>query len=663
MSSPGPSLFVTYSGKSGGAGRFLADIAAGLAQPSIVACPPGGLAEACRARGVPVVELRERTLALRGGPRATAAAAAALAGHARDLRRLVHDLAPGLLFTWGMRSALAAATAFPRRDARPPWLARHHDFVPGPAVGAALRRALRTADAVVVNSRAVAEDLALGQPVEVIHPGVDLGRFAPPEPPADGCALWLGAIVDWKRPELALEAVARTPGVRLRLAGEPLDDAGAALLERLRERAARPDLAGRVELPGHVDAVEALRGAGVLLHTADREPFGIALVEALASGVPVVAPDAGGPAEIVDERSGRLFAPGDANGAAQALAATLADRPALAAGARTRAEEHFDLERARAQFANLITAHAPAAAARHTGAGVALVTVTHDSAEELDALLRSARRHLSGAQVVVVDSGSSDRSVAVARDHGAQVIELANVGYGAAANAGVAAAERPVTVVLNPDVELLDGSLAALAGALAELAGADRILVPAVVLPDGRRQDVAQHEPATAPLAAFALVPPALLPPGLRTALEPWRSGRPRRAGWPVGACLAARTDTLRRLGPFDPAIFLYAEDLDLGLRAADAGVETWFWPAARVLHRRAHTTRRAFGGEPFELLARRRREVIAARRGPLRARIDDALQTLTFVDRIALKTLARRSTARERRQLAALRAARRGPR
>jgi N-acetylglucosaminyl-diphospho-decaprenol L-rhamnosyltransferase len=108
-----------------------------------------------------------------------------------------------------------------------------------------------------------------------------------------------------------------------------------------------------------------------------------------------------------------------------------------------------------------------------------------------------------------------------------------------------------------------------------------------------------------------------------------------------VGACVAARTDTLRRLGPFDPEIFLYAEDLDLGLRAADAGVETWFWPAARVLHRRAHATRRAFGGEPFELLARRRRAVIAARRGPGRARLDDLIQ---------------------RRQLAALRAARRSP-
>ncbi len=109
---------------------------------------------------------------------------------------------------------------------------------------------------------------------------------------------------------------------------------------------------------------------------------------------------------------------------------------------------------------------------------------------------------------------------------------------------------------------------------------------------------------------------------------------------------LVARTDTLRRLGPFDERMFMYGEDLDLGLRAAQAGVETWFWPAARVLHHRAHSSGRAFGGEPFELLARARREVVARRLGPARARLDDTAQMITFASRIVVK---RRSAARRR--------------
>ena len=662
MSGRGPSLFVTYSGRSGGAGRFLVDIVSALPGSAIVACPPGDVERACRARGIPVVELRERPLALRGGPRTRLAATTALAGHARDIGRLVRELEPGLVFTWGMRSAIAAASGLPRRGG-PPWLARHHDFVPGAAIGAALRRALGKADAVVVNSEAVREDLRLGADAVVIPPGADLERFAPARGAARSHVLWLGAIVGWKRPELALEIAARTPALSLRLAGEPIDPDGDRLVAELRARAGQPDLAGRVELAGAVEPADALRTAPALLHTADREPFGIALVEALASGVPVVAPAAGGPAEIVDETCGRLFTPGDADSAAQALGDVLERRESLADGARARAEERFDLEQARARFAELVARHRPEGDVdERAGAGMALVTVTHDSAAELAALLASVARHLPGARVIVVDSGSTDESAEVARRNGAEVIELDNVGYGASANAGVAVVTEPVSVVLNPDVELLDGSLAEIAAELTRADAPERLVVPAVVLPDGSRQDVAQHEPGTLPLAAAALVPPALLPRRLRPALDPWRAASARRVGWPVGACIAARTETLRRLGPFDPEIFLYAEDLDLGLRASDQGVETWFWPDARVLHTRAHATRRAFGGEPIELLARRRREVVKARRGAARARLDDVVQAVTFADRIVLKGLARRDNSRERRQLAALRAARRSP-
>ena len=292
------------------------------------------------------------------------------------------------------------------------------------------------------------------------------------------------------------------------------------------------------------------------------------------------------------------------------------------------------------------------------------MTVTHNSERELGQLLESVSRHLAGAHLVVADSGSSDGSLALAASWAGRVTTLPqreNVGFGRAANAGVAAVEEPVTVVLNPDVELLDGSLDELAREAVRGDRPERILAPVVLLPDGSRQDSAQLEPGAPALALSALVPAVALPAPLRRAVDPWRSERPRRVGWAVGCCLAARTETLSRLGPFDEGIFLYGEDLELGLRASDEGVETWFWPAARVLHHRAHSTARAFGGEPFELLARQRRAVVTRRRGPGRARLDDALQLATFADRVALKRLLRRPAERERRQLAALRRARRG--
>ena len=128
-----------------------------------------------------------------------------------------------------------------------------------------------------------------------------------------------------------------------------------------------------------------------------------------------------------------------------------------------------------------------------------------------------------------------------------------------------------------------------------------------------------------------------------------------------MGCALVARTDTLRALGPFDESIFLYGEDLELGLHARERGVQTWLWPSARVIHHRAHSSGAAFGGEPFERLARARHEVVARRLGRRRAAVDDALQALTFASRVAVKPLVGRSAARERAQLRALLSARRG--
>jgi GT2 family glycosyltransferase len=244
----------------------------------------------------------------------------------------------------------------------------------------------------------------------------------------------------------------------------------------------------------------------------------------------------------------------------------------------------------------------------------------------------------------------------------ATLIELdGNVGFGRATNGALEAVDEPVTVVINPDAELLDGSLAELAAEVMRDDLPERILAPLVVQPDGARENSAHPEPGTPPEFVRAVIPATALPRRMRAPIEPWRADMPRRVGWAVGCCLVARTDTLRRLGPFDDRTFLYAEDLDLGLRATDAGVETWFWPSGRVLHRGGHASARRFGGEPFELLAERRREVVRRWRGARRQRADDSAQAVTFAIRIALKSAFGGSAKREREQLAALRRARRG--
>ena len=288
------------------------------------------------------------------------------------------------------------------------------------------------------------------------------------------------------------------------------------------------------------------------------------------------------------------------------------------------------------------------------------VVVLHDSEPELRDLLDSLERHLAEPpQLVVVDSGSSDGGAALARARGADVIELPdNPGFGAASNAGVAAARHDVTVLLNPDCELIDGSLATLA-ALAR-AHPNALHAPRLLNSDGSVQRSAHPLPGTPGALIPALVHPPLLPRELRERAEPHRAGGARTVGWAIAACLAAHTPTLRRLGPFDPAVHLFAEDMELCLRARASAIPTVLHPELRLRHAGGHATLR--DGEPYELLARRRREAVGRTLGPRALALDDLAQAVTFATRAAGHAVLGGDAARPRAQLAALRRAVRLP-
>jgi len=287
-----------------------------------------------------------------------------------------------------------------------------------------------------------------------------------------------------------------------------------------------------------------------------------------------------------------------------------------------------------------------------------VVVVLHDSAAELAVLLRSFDARLrQRPQVVVVDTGRDDGGARAAAAWGAEVIERRdNPGFGAACNAGVSAAHADVTVLLNPDCELLDDALPRLA---AIAAGAPGALHAPRLLDAGGVQRSAHPLPGTAGALLAAPLPPALLPHRARERLEPWRSGRAVSVGWAIGACLAADTAALLRLGPFDPAVHLFAEDMDLCLRARALGMPTVLHPALVVRHAGGHATHRE--GEPYDLLALRRRAVVGATRGRRARALDDASQALTFASRAAGHALLGGDARRPLRQLQALSRAVRG--
>ena len=211
-------------------------------------------------------------------------------------------------------------------------------------------------------------------------------------------------------------------------------------------------------------------------------------------------------------------------------------------------------------------------------------------------------------QLVVVDSGSSDDGPALARAAGAEVIVLdGNPGFGAANNAGVARGAPRRHRPAQPRLRAARRR-AVRAGARARRARGAARPAPA----QRRRRAAAQRAPAAGharPRSCAPRCPRARCP-------SPTAPRRPRRVGWAIAACLAAPTALLRRLGPFDPGAFLFYEDMDLCLRARAAGRADRPASRGRGRHLGGRSTARAFGGEAFDLQARRRREVVGARLG-----------------------------------------------
>jgi glycosyltransferase involved in cell wall biosynthesis len=241
------------------------------------------------------------------------------------------------------------------------------------------RMAYRRARLLLVASEALGEELAAAgyrrERVRVVPPGRDLPTAA--GSPGDlrrGRRAGLLCVANWVRRKGVLElleATAQLPDglATLHLAGD--DRADPRYGARVRERLARPDLAGRVVVHGPLPAarVAALyRQADVFVLPSLREPYGTVWGEAMAAGLPVVGWRAGNlPHLATDGRHGLLAPPGDVAALRDALARLAGDeglRRAMGAAAAERAAGRPTWAQSAALF---FSALREAAAAHDTG--------------------------------------------------------------------------------------------------------------------------------------------------------------------------------------------------------------------------------------------------------------------------------------------------------
>lgn len=239
------------------------------------------------------------------------------------------------------------------------------------------RRVLESADLVVANSgytRALIAKAAPRSRATTALPGVEAGRFspAPAAKTTPSGRLVIGTVsrlFRYKGHEVVLSALAGLPRqlrrrVVYRIAGTGPDGPW------LRSRAAALGVRDRVEWCGHVPESELAafyRAADLVVlcsreeHRARRvEGFGIALLEAQACGVPVVASRSGGMVDAVDHgRGGWLIEPDDHRALGRLLERLIEEPDELrraGRAARARVEHAFTLERYVERFASALAA-------------------------------------------------------------------------------------------------------------------------------------------------------------------------------------------------------------------------------------------------------------------------------------------------------------------
>lgn len=531
----------------------------------VVALADGPAARAWRERGRPVTVIR--------AGRRTRGAARVVAGLTRHLRQTRPDVVVGQ----GVKAGLLAAVAGHLSGTRVAWV-RHDDSYGGPLVA--------LLDRLSDGRASGAARLAEGRDSVVIDPPLPLpvldrgAACADLGLPDDAGRLRLvmpTRLVPYKGVDDAIRALADAPRWELHVYAIP-DAAHPGEADRLRGLARDLRVDDRVHLHAPDDRVgtrlAAFDAVAVLTRAEPGSPvtaeaLGLTAYEGMAAGVPVVAvppvADAVGPAGVV-------AGPGDPDSVAEALH-RLEDpetRDAAGAEGRRRWGPGGSRPSPTDQLDTLL-----AGTARRPGAGVrtelplTVLTTVLDEAEGLDELLRTLRPQLlPDDELVVVDGGSSDGTLEVARRHRADdervvVLEVPGAGISQGRNAGFEVATHDVVACTDVGCEPVPGWLGALRAAAA--AHPDAALLTGVYT-------VRHRTPMETALAVVGYPSvQELTHPTPLTRVYGRLFGRRFEADMPTGRSVAVRRDAWRAVGGF-PEHLATGEDVTFGRAVARTG-------------------------------------------------------------------------------------------
>ncbi|MGD0497275.1 MAG: glycosyltransferase [Bryobacteraceae bacterium] len=246
------------------------------------------------------------------------------------LRKLTGPLRPDVIHAHNALYAGLAARAIAKQLGIPYIVTEHSAaLLMGTASPAAIglaRKVYADAHAVVAVSAALARAItpyAGGNPVRVIPNVVDADFFAPPPAPRGQSRFKVLAVGDLS-PNKGFDVLIRAFAAQFRGAPEyelVIGGEGPAQ-SKLKALARECGIAGQATFPGELtrqQVREAMWSAHVLVISSYYETFGVVAIEAIATGMPVIATRCGGPEDVITPEIGWLVSPGDSREMAAAL--------------------------------------------------------------------------------------------------------------------------------------------------------------------------------------------------------------------------------------------------------------------------------------------------------------------------------------------------------
>jgi N-acetylglucosaminyl-diphospho-decaprenol L-rhamnosyltransferase len=218
---------------------------------------------------------------------------------------------------------------------------------------------------------------------------------------------------------------------------------------------------------------------------------------------------------------------------------------------------------------------------------VSSIVVTYNASPWIERSLGSMSE--TGAELIVVDNGSTDGTLDIVREKfpQARLLEQENRGFGAGNNAGMRVASGRYFLLLNPDAWLTEGALQKLV-VFADEHPEAAVVGPRLLNPDGSLQRSVRGYPTPWRIATeyFFL---RKLAPRSRALNSLFGAGfdheSVREVDYLFGACLLVRREAVDSVGGFDEEFFLMSEETDWCYRFRQAGWSVFFYPGAEAYH------------------------------------------------------------------------------